>query len=202
MEIDVFDLKGIEVGNWIESEYFKGYFRVDYIKECYRERNPIGYQLFLRKGFTPKMKFMVDTKMCHVGWCKKVSEEKLLEIENFFAENPDKKQKFDNLPPLYPCYPHNYFLNITEEQVKEYEAKLKDLPKYFTINKFNKFVEQIGLRKFMRNNSKDPKNAIMLTICSEDWTVDSDKNRLYCNPHIGNAYGKLAMLNLEEYNEF
>lgn len=71
MEIDLFNLKGIKVGDWVESSYLKGFFRVDSIKPNYRGGENKGYLLLLRKAFTLNMKFSFSMEKCHVAWCRK-----------------------------------------------------------------------------------------------------------------------------------
>lgn len=41
MEIDVQNLKGIQVGDWVESSCLKGYFQVWQIRHCYRDAKDI-----------------------------------------------------------------------------------------------------------------------------------------------------------------
>ena len=48
-ETAVCDLKGIKTGEWVESVYLKGYFKVYQIKHCYREGKNEGYLLLLKK---------------------------------------------------------------------------------------------------------------------------------------------------------
>lgn len=95
LEIDIHDLKGIKVGDWVESAYLKGYFKVCSIKHCYRDGKDVGYILLLKKAFTPKMKFSFTTEKCHVAWCEKLGDGKVCEIEQLLSENPEKKKKFD-----------------------------------------------------------------------------------------------------------
>ena len=41
---------------------------------------------------------------------------------------------------------------------------------------------------------------MMLAVYTQEWMVDSCKQMLYCNPQIGNMWGKLAKLDAEEWN--
>ena len=54
--------------------------------------------------------------------------------------------------------------------------------------------------KHIKTLSDDPKNAVTLTIYSQEWIVDSNRNMLFCNPQIGNMWGKLAKLDAEAWN--
>lgn len=193
------DLKGITIGDWVESSYLKGYFKVWQIKHCYRDGTDGGYILLLKKVLTPAMKFAFTTEKCHVAWCKKLSDSQATEIERLLEENPTKKKKFDEMPPLFPCIQNLYFLDIQKEQIETFKEKLKGLPRYFTKEQFDIFIKQEGLIKFIKTTSDDPKNAITLTIYTQEWLVDLNKNMLFCNPQVGNMWGKLAKLNAGEW---
>ena len=91
MEIDVQNLKGIQVGDWVESSCLKGYFQVWQIRHSYRDAKDIGFILLLKKAVTPTMKFSFTTEKCHVAWCEKLSESKVCEIERMLNDNPAKK---------------------------------------------------------------------------------------------------------------
>lgn len=43
--MDYNDMKGIKVGDWVESIYVKGYFKVSDIKQSYRGEKDIGFIL-------------------------------------------------------------------------------------------------------------------------------------------------------------
>lgn len=202
LEIDIHDLKGIKVGDWVESACLKGYFKVCSIKHCYRDGKDIGYILLLKKAFTPKMKFSFTTEKCHVAWCEKLGDGKVCEIEQLLSENPEKKKKFDEMPPIFPCMQNLYFLDIDKGRLESFKDKLKFLPKYFTLKQFDDFVRQSGFNDCIKTSSDDPENAVTLTIYTQEWMVDSDKNMLFCNPQTGNKWGTLAKLDAEEWSDF
>ena len=54
----------------------------------------------------------------------------------------------------------------------------------------------------MKENSDNPKNAVTLTIYTQKWLVDLNKNNLFCNPQIGSAWGTLARLDAKEWSGF
>lgn len=202
LEIDVHDLKGIKIGDWVESVYLKGYFKVYQIEHSYRDGKDGGYLLLLNKAFTSSMKFSFSTEKCHVAWCEKLKENKVREIERLLEENPKKKKKFDELPPLFPCIQKLFFLDIEAEQIDAFREQLKGLPRYFTKEQFDSFIEQADLRKYIKSNSTEPKNAITLTIYTQEWIIDSKGKSLYCNPQVGNMWGKLAKLDAAEWSDF
>lgn len=202
MEIDVQNLKGINVGDWVESSCLKGYFRVWQIKHCYRDAKDIGFILLLKKAVTPKMKFSFTTEKCHVAWCEKLRESKVGEIERMLNDNPAKKQKFEKLPPLFPCIQNLYFLEIEKNRIEDFREKIKGLPRYYTKEQFDSFVLQEGLQKYIRSDSKDPEHSVTLSIYTQEWIVDRDRKMLFCNPQIGNVWGTLAKLDAQEWSDF
>lgn len=202
MQINFKDTKNIKVGDWVESAYVKGYFKVSDIKQSYRGGKDIGFILLLKKAFTPTMKFSFSTEKCHIAWCEKLSESKVSEIERLLNGNAAKKKKFDEMPALFPCIQELYFLDIKIEQIESFREKLKGLQRYFTKEQFNNFVKLTGLAKYIKSDSPDPKKAITLSIYTEEWIVDSKKNMLFCNPQIGNLWGTFAKLDAEKWSDF
>lgn len=202
MEIDLYDLKGIKVGDWVESASLKGCFKVCQIKHGYRDGKDIGNILLLKKGFTPTMKFSFATEKCHAAWCQKLSESKVCEIERSLKENPAKMKKFEQLPPLFPCIQNLYFLAVEKEQIESFREKLKGLPRYFTKEQFDFFVRRAGMENYIRSDSPDPKNAVTFSIYTQEWMVDANKNMLFCDPRIGNVWGTLAKLDAEKWSDF
>lgn len=156
--------------------------------------------MLLKKALSPQMKFSFSTEKCHVAWCEKLSESQVCEIERLLDENPTKKKKFEEMPPMFPCIQKMFFLDIEQEQIDEFKEKLNGLSRYFTEKQFDDFVKKEGLMKHIKTLSDDPKNAVTLTIYSQEWIVNSNRNMLFCNPQIGNMWGKLAKLDAEEWN--
>lgn len=86
MDIDVNETKGLKIGDWIESSYLKGYFKVYGIKRGYRDGKDTGNILLLKKAFTGAMKFSFSAEKCHVTWCEKLSKSKAGEIEKLLKQ--------------------------------------------------------------------------------------------------------------------
>lgn len=202
MDIDVNETKGLSVGDLIESSHVKGYFEVYGIRRGYRDGKDIGNILLLKKAFTMAMKFSFSTEKCHVAWCEKLSESKAREIEALLNSNPSKRKKFDEMPPLFPCIQNMYFLNIEETDAQNVRETLKNLPRYFTIEQFDDFIRSSGLKEHIDPHPEDPKSALTLTIYTQEWMVDGDMNMLFCNPVVGNMWGKLAKLDDKEWSDY
>lgn len=163
----------IKIGDWVNC-YYSGYWQVVDIKHNYNSSEISDLLVIVKKGFTSEMKFNISLKYCDIRWCKKISEDKLSEIVKYFNENPRKKQKFDAYDgPLYGIT-KGWLVDLDEEEVETYNNKLSTLPKYFSIRKFNRFVEEIGLRRHMFQSSNKAK--YMLTIVTYPWLVDEKNN--------------------------
>lgn len=93
-------------------------------------------------------------------------------------------------------------MDIDKGRLESFKDKLKFLPKYFTLKQFDDFVRQSGFDDCIKTSSDDPENAVTLTIYTQEWMVDSDKNMLFCNPQTGNKWGTLAKLDAEEWCDF
>ena len=67
MQADHNEMKGIKVGDWVESAYVKDYIKILDIKRGYRDGKDIGNILLLKKAFTSRMKFSFATEKCHIA---------------------------------------------------------------------------------------------------------------------------------------
>lgn len=167
----------VKIGDWVNC-YYAGYWKIVDLKHNITDNEFSDVLAIVKKGFTPNMKFNVSLKYCDVCWCKKVSEEELRNIEEFFHENPDKKRKFDAYDgPLYGIT-KGWVVDLDDGEAESFNETLRALPKYFSLRRFNRFVEEIGLRKHMLQSSKTAK--YMLTIVTYPWLADeSNRTPLY-----------------------
>ena len=58
------------------------------------------------------------------------------------------------------------------------------------------------MENHIRSDSPDPKNAVTISIYTQEWMVDANKNMLFCDPRIGNVWGTLAKLDAEKWSDF
>lgn len=167
----------IRIGDWVNC-YYAGYWQVVDLKRNAGDNEFSDVLAIVKKGFTPERKFSVSLKYCDIRWCQKISEEELRKIEEFFHENPEKREKFDAYDgPMYGIT-KGWVVDLEDDEVKIYNEKLNALPKYFSLRKFNRFVEEIGLRKHMLPSSK--KANYLLTIVTYPWLADeSNRSPLY-----------------------
>lgn len=192
----------ISAGDYVYSIYLKGYFKVYKIKPCFRDGSYEGNLLLLKKILTKSMKFSISTDKCHADLCAKVGASELAEIERLLDANPGKRKKIDSMPPLFPCLQEHYFLDMAPDDVVLAEEKIKHLPKYFSKRQFEDFLNKVGLSKHIKANPASPKDSYILSVYTQQWMVDGERNYLYCNPQIGKTWGKLAKLNVDEFDDF
>lgn len=137
----------VKIGDWV-TQYSKGYWQIVDIKLKYAEEDYnddkgswkkgdfIGYWVILKKAFTPKMKPNIMCECVDSYWCKKVSDEELEMIENYFAENPEFKEKFDSRENLPNPTIVNYWMTIPIEKIEYFKKLLTDLPQKYSETQF------------------------------------------------------------------
>ena len=180
--MDLFDLKGISIGDWVECTQLSGYWLVTDIKESYLEHKKNGFILIMKRGFNSKMVFQNGTGWCHVHWCSKVSDAKLNQIEMLFLENPLKKSRFDEYPMKINPAIQSWFLTCDDSKIDNFQKQLSSLDTRFTEKQFYRYVNQLGLRKYMKNYSQDSK--FVLRVHSFPWEVDENLSQLCFDPII------------------
>ena len=174
--------RNIQIGDWVTC-YYAGYWQVVEIKHNLGNSQFSDLLAIVKKGFTPSMKFGLSLKFCDIDWCKKISGNELYSIENYFKENPDKKRAFDAYDGPLIGIAKGWVVDVSDEEVKIYNDKIKTLPKYFSIGQFNRLAEETGLRKHMYPSSKKAK--YLLTVMTYPWLTDEkNKSPLYFSEGI------------------
>ena len=174
----------IRVGDFVTSCY-AGYWQLigirpkiadeDYSSETvrYKKGDVIGQWVILKKAFTPKMKPKIEFEFTDASWLRPVSPEVKAEIDRYFAEHPDFKEKYDNAEIKIRPQVTNCWINLDEKE----EAKLRDvienLPSLFTMDDFWKKA-----KKF-RDNTKKPPSTHILNFTSYPWDLDRKANLMF-----------------------
>lgn len=164
---------GIKIGDWVTC-YFAGYWQVIDIKPSYVNGKMSNTVAILKKGFSSNMKHNCSMAWCDIGWCERVRNDVYAEIVDFFDKNPDKKLSFEQYSKQMQGITKGWLLDLQDEEIVYYNEQLNQLPKYFSIKKFNRFVEEIGLRRHMYKSSSRAK--YMMTIVTYPWLVDKINN--------------------------
>ena len=182
----------LEIGNWV-TQYRNGFWQIVEIKPKYAEENYtfedgssqkkgelIGSWILLKKGFTPKMKFRLDFDICDSLWCRKVSPDVSLSIEQYFKDNPDEYEKFSDAPYVDKPAVCTSWVNLTTEQATLFRDLLYDFPPLFTREYAMKVFEKHGLKECF---SKPPANYTF-TCRHTLWELDDDFDPLYKSPEL------------------
>lgn len=171
-------INDIKIGDWVTC-YYTGYWQIVDLRPSYENGKMSNMVAILKKGFTINMKYNLSMQWCDIRWCKKVKDDVYDEIIDFFDKNPDKKLMFEQYNKQINGITKGWLLDLQDEEVIYYNKQLNELPKYFSIKKFNRFVEEIGLRQHMYKSSSRAK--YMMTIVTYPWLVDktNTNNPLY-----------------------
>lgn len=182
----------LKTGDWV-TQYSKGFWQIVDIKPKYAEEDflfengdfqkkgeKIGFWILLKKGFTPKMKFMLNFDVCDSKWCKAVSSDIIEEITMYFEEHPKDFERFSSAPFVDHPAVSTSWLHLTPEQVISFKKVIQDFPPRFTQNYAMKCFEKHGLKECF---SLPPANYRF--ICWHTlWELDEDCNPLYKNPEL------------------
>lgn len=133
----------------------------------------IGQWAILKKAFTPKMKPRIDFSCVDASWLTPVSSEVLTEIQDYFAENPEYKCKFENATIKLRPMITNCWINLTESESAELQVIIDNLPDQFTIDEFWKKAT-----KFKKNIAPPP-TCHLLNFTTYPWNMDKNANLIY-----------------------
>lgn len=181
----------IKKGDWV-TQYSRGFWVVMDIKPKYAEENYnsngidhkkgdlIGSWVLMKKAFTPKMKFRVDSDVCDSAWCKPVSLEVLKLIHHYWEEHPEDYQKFVNTPFVDKPSVSTTWVELTPELVPVFERAIQELPAAFTYEDGMEVFRKYGLTKhFSRPPSK------YTFVCEHTlWELDENFNPIFKNPRL------------------
>ena len=174
----------IRIGDYVTG-YGSGYWQLigikpkiadeDYTSENIRWKKGqvIGQWAILKKCFTNKMKPRIDFSYEDAAWIRPVSNDILMEIQKYFAEHPEYKQKFDTaVIKLRPMITNCWF-DLPEEQEAELRATLQKLPLQYTADEFWKVAKDY--KKYV---SKPPAKYL-LNLFTYPWDKDNKANSIY-----------------------
>lgn len=181
----------LKIGDWV-TQYSKGFWMIvdiipkyadeDYKSEtvCYKKGDLLGSWVLMKKGFTPKMKFRVESGYCDSSWCKPVSDEVLSEITKYFEEHPEEYEQFQNTQFDAKPAVSTTWINLTTQQVPIFEQAMKELPELFTYQGAMEVFEKNGLAECF---SRPPGNYTF--VCEHTlWELDEHFDALYKNPKV------------------
>ena len=176
----------IKIGDLVTG-YASGYWQLidikpkiateDYVSERihWKKGQLIGQTVILKKCFTAKMKPKIDFTYDDAAYLKPVPDHVRAEIEAYFAEHPDYKQKFDTAeiklrPSVLNCY-----LDLPEEKENDFRATLQSLPSKYTMEEFWKVAK--AYKAFV---SKPP-TSYLLNLSTYPWCVSEQGEPIFFN---------------------
>ena len=119
------------------------------------------------------MKPRIDFTYEDSRWLKPVSDDVLVEIEKYFDEHPDYKQKFDtDVVKLRPSIT-NCWIDIPEGKEEDFRSILKRLPDQYTMDEFWKVA-----KRYKKYVSKPP-TGYLLNLSTYPWNLDKNANAIY-----------------------
>lgn len=177
-------LDNIQIGDFVTA-YGTGYWQLidikpkiaydDYNSESvkWKKGDILGKWVILKKAFTDKMKPRIYFSYEDSSWLKPVSNDILKEIEIYFSEHPEYKQKFDNAEvKLLPTIT-NIWIDLPEESESDFRDLLATLPEKYTMDDFLSVAN-----KYKAYISK-PSTKYLLNLFSYPWNLDEKANLLY-----------------------
>ena len=180
-----------KVGDWV-TQYSKGYWKIigvlpkyadmDYDNEPYHYRfgDQIGTWVLMKKGFTPKMKFRLDSDFCDGYWCKPVSSTEQDQIDEYFHSHPADLERFQRYEFVEHPMISSLWMNLTDNQEKELNEVINSLPARFTMESFMNEIKRRNLGHIICN----PPASHIMNLFSLPWELDEQKRLLYKDPMI------------------
>ena len=177
-------LGNIQIGDFVTA-YGTGYWQLidikpkiafdDYNSEGvqWKKGDKLGYWVILKKAFTDKMKPRTYFSYEDSRWLKPVSKEKLLEIEKYFVEHPEYKEKFENAELTLLPDITNVWLDFPEDKEFEFRECLAKLPSQYTMDELWDFADEYKIY------ISKPPTKYLLNLSAFPWDMNSNFALLY-----------------------
>jgi len=174
----------MKTGDFVSS-YSAGYWQIVDIKpqiadsdfnddnSMWKKGDVIGQWVILKKCFTSKMKPRIDFEYVDSVWVSPLPKEVVADINRFFLEHPDYKEKFENAPIKIQPTITNCWLDLPTEKEEEFKELLLKMPQEFTIDDFWKRAKKY--KKFI----SDPPSRYLLNFMCYPWSLDRKANIIY-----------------------
>ena len=173
----------ISIGDFVTA-YGTGYWQLidikpkiafdDYHSESikWKKGDVLGKWVILKKAFTAKMKPRIVFTYEDSSWLKPVSAEVLAEIETYFSEHPEYKQKFDNAKVKLLPMITNIWMDLPEERESDFRDLLATLPEKYTIDEF------FSIANAYKGYVSKPPTKYLLNLLTCPWDLDAEANLL------------------------
>ena len=164
----------IKVGDWV-TQYYKGYWMVIGIVHTPEEN-----WIIMKKGFTPKMVFKLDSSYCDEGWCRPISPAQKKIIDLFFEEHPAEYQKFTDYEYVDRPAIASIWIEMNSEDERKLQLMISKLPPLFTSDLFLLELKKCNLQRIITK----PPAKHLLTFEHTVWEMDDDNKPLFKNQRI------------------
>lgn len=181
----------IKVGDWV-TQYSKGFWQVVELKPKYADETLLtevttqkkgdflGYWALLKKGFTPKMKFRIDSDVCDYLWCKAVPDDVLRSINQYFEQHPGDHQRFCDSEFVDKPAVSSAWVDLSPDQAELFERAISELPPRFTNEYAMKLFGEYGLTE----RFTDPPANHVFYCWHTLWDLDEDFNAVFKDPKL------------------
>ena len=177
----------LKIGMWV-TQYSAGFWQIIDLKPKYAEKDMPGYEkgkqigqwALMKKGFTPKMKFRIDSDTTDAEWCKSVSEAQLAQIQQYFEEHPKDAQRFQQAPFVDRPAVSTGWLRLTPEQAIQFRQAIAELPPCFTKAQ----SREIFARRDLLSCFGPPPGNYAFQCRHTLWEFDEEDNAIYKEPAL------------------
>lgn len=182
----------VKIGDWVEG-YSSGYFQVVGYGNIYAFKDDDDYKkgqlitstVNLKQGFTSKMKFKLGADFCAIGWIKPLSDEVVNMINEFWKNNPQKKQQFDNYTVVEQLGDLWYQMKIVEDSFDYWKMEVDKLPLKICQEQFiGWFDKRMKIYERCYAHSKRKKHEYFITTNVIPESVQLGKPPLFEKPKL------------------
>ena len=177
-------------GKWVK-QYRAGYWLVVGMKPKYAESGFAGENIswkkgdrlgdwaLLVKGFTPKMKFKLDSDYCDAKLLRPISDEEQAAIEGFFSHNPKLKDAFDQY--MFEPAPAivNLWVDLPPENERAFKKELEMLTSRFTKDAVDSLLSKYCLSSELPSQA----NCLCNLLCFP-WELTDEYDQLFIKAEL------------------
>ncbi len=176
----------IKIGDFVTA-YRSGYWQLVSVKPkiatedytdgdiSWKKGQLIGMWAILKKCFTAKMKPRIEFSYEDLNWIKPVDDDVLGDINKYFKDHPEYKEKLDNAEIRLEPMITNCWLDLPKDKESDFKATLQNLPARYTEDEFWLIAKEY--KKYLSN----PPARYLLNLFTYPWDVDKDINQVYSN---------------------
>lgn len=169
-----------EAGYWQILDILPQIADSDYKSDfaCWKKGETIGQWALLKKAFTPKMKPKIDFSYVNGKFLSSVSPETESKIRQYFADNPDFKEKFNSAEPKFRPMITNCWLNLPEDKEADFLALINSLTEKFTMG------DLWTLAKDYKQYVAHPPASHLLNFLTYPWDITQNGDYLYSGTEL------------------